>query len=128
MSSHTSCIIANGQPIASFVSHIRFCRRFCDNASASATRDIVKLARALAKYVRPYSKGQKNDFRDAEAIAEAVQVQQMKFVATKTTEQLDLQGCTSSRDNCARESATNLPVRSLPRYGCYSCDGVHWHP
>ncbi len=25
-----------------------------------------------AKYVRPYSKGQKNDFRDAEAIAEAV--------------------------------------------------------
>ncbi len=26
-----------------------------------------------AKYVRPYSKGQKNDFRDAEAIAEAVQ-------------------------------------------------------
>jgi hypothetical protein len=25
------------------------------------------------KYVRPYSKGQKNDFRDAEAIAEAVQ-------------------------------------------------------
>jgi transposase len=37
-----------------------------------------------AKYVRPYSKGQKNDFRDAEAIA-------MKFVATKTAEQLDLQ-------------------------------------
>src|SRR6266478_5137958 len=26
-----------------------------------------------AKYVRPYSKGQKNDFNDAEAIAEAVQ-------------------------------------------------------
>jgi transposase len=26
-----------------------------------------------AKYLRPYSKGQKNDFRDAEAIAEAVQ-------------------------------------------------------
>jgi transposase len=25
-----------------------------------------------ARYVRPYSKGQKNDFRDAEAIAEAV--------------------------------------------------------
>jgi hypothetical protein len=26
-----------------------------------------------AKYVRPYSKGQKNDFRDVVAIAEAVQ-------------------------------------------------------
>ena len=44
-----------------------------------------------ARYVRPYSKGQKNDFRDAEAIAEAVQRPTMKFVATKTAEQLDLQ-------------------------------------
>src|SRR5450631_884077 len=34
-----------------------------------------------AKYVRPYSKGQKNDFNDAEAIAEAVQRPTMKFVA-----------------------------------------------
>src|SRR5262245_1958130 len=45
----------------------------------------------LAKYVRPYSKGQKNDFRDAEAIAEAVQRPTMKFVPTQTVEQLDLQ-------------------------------------
>jgi len=44
-----------------------------------------------AKYVRPYSKGQKNDFRDAEAIAEAVQRPTMSFVATKTADQLDLQ-------------------------------------
>jgi transposase len=44
-----------------------------------------------AKYVRPYSKGQKSDFNDAEAIAEAVQRPTMKFVATKTAEQLDLQ-------------------------------------
>src|ERR1700730_2517539 len=44
-----------------------------------------------AKYVRAYSKGQKNDFRDAEAIAEAVQRPTMRFVATKTGDQLDLQ-------------------------------------
>jgi transposase len=44
-----------------------------------------------AKYVRPYSKGQKNDFRDAEAIAEAVQRPTMKFVATKSIDRLDLQ-------------------------------------
>src|ERR1700682_4999464 len=44
-----------------------------------------------AKYVRPYSKGHKNDFNDAEAIAEAVQRPTMKFVATKTADQLDLQ-------------------------------------
>src|SRR5262249_19863722 len=44
-----------------------------------------------AKYVKPYRKGQKNDFRDAEAIAEAVQRPTMRFVATKTADQLDLQ-------------------------------------
>jgi transposase len=44
-----------------------------------------------AKYVRPYAKGQKNDFRDGETIAEAVQRPTMKFVATKTADQLDLQ-------------------------------------
>ena len=48
-------------------------------------------ARLMPAKSRPYSKGQKNDFRDAEAIAEAVQRPTMKFVATKTAEQLDLQ-------------------------------------
>src|ERR1700733_8928289 len=51
-----------------------------------------------AKYVRPYSKGQKSDFRDAEAIAEAVQRPTMKVVATKTTDQLDLQALHRVRD------------------------------
>jgi transposase len=51
-----------------------------------------------AKYVRPYSKGQKNDFRDAEAIAEAVQRPTMKFVATKTADQLDLQALHQVRE------------------------------
>jgi transposase len=51
-----------------------------------------------AKYVRPYSKGQKNDFRDAGAIAEAVQRPIMKFVATKTADQLDLQALHRVRD------------------------------
>jgi len=59
------------------------------------TRRLVALghdARLMpAKYVRPYAKGQKNDFNDAEAIAEAVQRPTMKFVATKTVDQLDLQ-------------------------------------
>jgi transposase len=56
-----------------------------------------------AKYVRPYSKGQKNDFNDAEAIAEAVQRPTMKFVATKTEEQLDLQALHRVRE---RESVS----------------------
>src|ERR1700683_3029097 len=48
-----------------------------------------------AKYVRPYAKGQKNDLHDAEAIAEAVQRPTMKFLATTTAEQLDLQALAS---------------------------------
>ena len=62
-----------------------------------------------AKYVRPYSKGQKNDFRDAEAIAEAVQRPTMKFVATKTAEQLDLQALHRVRERlvCQRTRVIN---------------------
>src|SRR5258705_11257798 len=56
-----------------------------------------------AKYVRPYSKGQKNDFNDAEAIAEAVQRPTMKFVATKTAEQLDLQALHRVRERLASQ-------------------------
>ncbi len=56
-----------------------------------------------AKYVRPYSKGQKNDFRDAEAIAEAVQRPTMKFVATKTADQLDLQALHRVRERLVHQ-------------------------
>ena len=39
--------------------------------SVGSSRRLGHDARLMpAKYVRPYSKGQKNDFRDAEAIAE----------------------------------------------------------
>jgi transposase len=41
--------------------------------------------------VKPFLKGQKNDFRDAEAIAEAVQRPTMRFVPIKSVDQLDLQ-------------------------------------
>lgn len=58
-------------------------------------RELKKLGHDVkllpAQYVRPYLKGHKNDFRDAEAIAEAVQRPTMRFVALKTPEQLDLQ-------------------------------------
>ena len=62
-----------------------------------------------AKYVRPFSKGQKNDFRDAEAIAEAVQRPTMKFVATKTADQLDLQALHRVRERfvCQRTGIIN---------------------
>jgi transposase len=56
-----------------------------------------------ARYVRAYLKGNKNDFRDAEAIAEAVQRPTMRFVATKTAEQLDLQALHRVRSRLVSE-------------------------
>ncbi len=44
-----------------------------------------------AKYVKPFLKGHKNDYRDAEAIAEAVERPTMRFVPLKSADQLDLQ-------------------------------------
>jgi transposase len=65
-----------------------------------------------AKYVRPYSKGQKNDFRDAEAIAEAVQRPTMKFVATKTADQLDLQALHRVRERLVSQRTGIINQRS----------------
>src|SRR5215468_11823448 len=56
-----------------------------------------------AKYVRAFLKGNKNDYRDAEAIAEAVQRPTMRFVATKTEEQLDLQALHRVRSRLVSE-------------------------
>src|SRR5215813_10581914 len=51
-----------------------------------------------ARYVRPYSKGQKNDFRDAAALADAVLRPTMQFVPIKSVEQLDPQAMHRVRD------------------------------
>ncbi len=51
-----------------------------------------------AQFVKPYRKSNKNDFIDAEAIAEAVTKQNMRFVPIKTQEQLDWQAMHRVRD------------------------------
>jgi len=43
-----------------------------------------------AQFVMPFRKSHKNDFRDAEAIAEAVLCPTTRFVPTKMVAQLDL--------------------------------------
>ena len=43
------------------------------------------------QFVKPYRKSNKNDYLDAEAIAEAVTRHNMRFVPIKTEDQLDLQ-------------------------------------
>src|SRR5512144_1126074 len=51
-----------------------------------------------AQFVKPFRKSNKNDFLDAEAIAEAVARRNMRFVPIKTDEQLDLQAMHRVRD------------------------------
>src|SRR5262249_48706107 len=65
--------------------------RRCASSESPAENAWTRRSAMPAKDGGPDSKGEKNDCRDAEAIAEAVQRPTMKFVATKSTEQLDLQ-------------------------------------
>jgi len=51
-----------------------------------------------AQFVKPCRKTNKNDFIDAEAIAEAATKQNMRFVQIKTQEQLDIQAMHRVRD------------------------------
>jgi transposase len=51
-----------------------------------------------AQFVKPYRKSNKHDFLDAEAIAEAVSKQNMRFVQIKSQEQLDWQAMHRVRD------------------------------
>ncbi|QPC95554.1 IS110 family transposase [Mesorhizobium sp. INR15] len=58
------------------------------------------------EYVRPYVKAQKNDDRDAEAIAEAATRPTMRFVDLKSDEQLDMQSLHRARDRLVGERTT----------------------
>jgi transposase len=70
-----------------------------------------------AKYVRPYSKGQKNDFRDAEAIAEAVQRPTMKFVRVDpacSATAPPAPACRPSRHRCRLRGPAAAPWGAAP--------------
>ncbi len=67
-----------------------------------------------AQYVKPYAGAQKNDFADAEAIAEAVQRPRMRFVPIKSREQLELQAVHRVRDRLvSRRTAVSNQIRGL---------------
>ncbi len=53
--------------------------------------------------MRPYVKTQKNDDRDAEAIAEAATRPTMRFIELKSEEQLDMQSLHRARDRLVGE-------------------------
>ena len=67
-----------------------------------------------AKFVKPFVKSNKNDFVDAEAIAEAVERKNMRFVPIKTDDQLDLQAIHRVRDRLvSRRTAVINQIRAF---------------
>src|SRR4030088_3243656 len=67
-----------------------------------------------AQFVKPFVKSNKNDFLDAEAIAEAVDRQNMRFVPIKTDGQLDLQAIHRVRDRLiARRTSVINQLRAF---------------
>ena len=67
-----------------------------------------------AQFVKPFVKSNKNDFIDAEAIAEAVERKNMRFVPIKTDDQLDLQAIHRVRDRLvSRRTAVINQIRAF---------------
>src|SRR5262244_3157891 len=67
-----------------------------------------------AIYVKPFVKGQKNDYNDAEAIAEAALRPNLRFVQEKSQDQLDLQACRRVRSRLvSRRTATINQIRAF---------------
>lgn len=67
-----------------------------------------------AIYVKPFVKGQKNDYNDAEAIAEASLRPNLRTVQEKTQDQLDLQACHRVRARLvSRRTGTINQIRAF---------------
>jgi transposase len=78
------------------------------------------------QHVKPYVRGNKNDYNDARAIAEAVTRPGMRFVAPKTVAQHDIQALHRLRQGCiADRTATGNRLRGLlGEYGLVMPKGV----
>lgn len=80
-----------------------------------------------AIYVKPFAKGQKNDYNDAEAIAEAALRPNLRVVREKTQDQLDLQALHRVRARLvSRRTATINQIRAfLIEHGIAVRTGAH---
>ena len=78
------------------------------------------------QYVKPDVKGNKNDYNDAEAIAEAAQRPRMRFVPIKSVEQQDIQNLHRQRERIkkARTALANQVRGLLAEYGVVINKGI----
>jgi transposase len=80
-----------------------------------------------AQHVKPYVRGNKNDYNDALAIAEAVTRPEMRFVAIKTPQQQDIQALHRLRERRLRDRTAlcNQLRGLLGEYGVVFSRGVN---
>ena len=78
------------------------------------------------QYVKPFVKGNKNDYNDAEAIAEAAQRPTMRFVPIKSVEQQDIQNLHRQRERIkkARTALANQARGLLAEYAVVINKGI----
>ena len=87
-------------------------------ATHYVARELIALGHDVRQvppaYARPFRQAHKNDFRDAYAIAEAVQRPSTRFVPVKTDDQLDLQALHRVRSHLISErTAVINQIRSF---------------
>lgn len=93
-------------------------------------REFIQLGHQVTliapQYVKPYVKGNKNDYNDAEAIAEAAQRPNMRFVPIKSVEQQDIQNFHRQRERLKKErTALVNQIRGLlAEYGVVINKGI----
>ena len=103
-----------------------------DMATHYMSRELLALGHEVKQvppaYARPFRQGHKNDFRDAQAVAESVQRPSTRCVPIKTDDQLDLQALHRVRSRLIgnRTAVINqirgfllehgIPVRQGPRF------------
>ena len=78
------------------------------------------------QYVKAYVRGNKNDYNDAAAIAEAAQRPTMRFVPIKSVEQQDVQNLHRQRERLKREQTalSNQTRGLLTEYGIVIHTGI----
>jgi len=79
------------------------------------------------QYVKPFVRGNKNDYNDALAIAEAVVRPEMRFAAIKTPAQQDIQALHRLRERClqTRTGLCNQTRGLLGEYGLVLPKGIN---
>lgn len=118
--------------LLTFLSNMPCCLIGMEACSSSNywAREIMKLGHEVKlispQYVKPYVKTNKNDYNDAEAICEAVDRPNMRFVSVKSVDQQDIQSLHRMRSRLVdqRTALVNTIRGILTEYGVVFPQGI----